>query len=166
MKARAVKSENPVPYLAAAVSTSADDAVIARALDILAARHAPGKALGSPADTVAYLRLTLAEREREFFAVLFLDNRHRVIALDELFSGTIDGASVHPREVVRAALLHNAAAVILTHNHPSGVAEPSSADELITRRLREALGLVDIRVLDHIVVASQGAVSMAERGMI
>ena len=100
------------------------------------------------------------------FACLFLDNRHRVIAFDELFSGTIDGAAVHPREVVKRALGHNAAAVILAHNHPSGVAEPSRADEAITRRLKEALATVEIRVLDHLVVGDGEMVSLAERGLI
>jgi DNA repair protein RadC len=100
------------------------------------------------------------------FACLFLDNRHRVIEYRELFNGTIDGASVHPREVVRQALTANAAAVIFAHNHPSGVAEPSRADELLTRRLKEALALVDIRVLDHLVVGDGDAVSFAERGLL
>ena len=100
------------------------------------------------------------------FACLFLDNRHRVIKYEELFRGTIDGASVHPREVVKRALHHNSAAVILAHNHPSGVAEPSLADEAITRRLKDALSLVDVRVLDHFVVAAGESVSFAERGLL
>jgi DNA repair protein RadC len=100
------------------------------------------------------------------FTCLFLDNRHRVIECEELFRGTIDGASVHPREVVKRALQLNAAALILAHNHPSGVAEPSQADQQLTRRLREALGLVDIRVLDHLVVGDGEAVSFAERGLL
>jgi DNA repair protein RadC len=100
------------------------------------------------------------------FCALFLDNRHRLIACDELFRGTIDGASVHPREVVRQALARNAAAVILAHNHPSGIAEPSQADELITLRLKDALGLVDIRVLDHLIVGDSRCVSLAERGVL
>jgi DNA repair protein RadC len=108
----------------------------------------------------------LATREFETFCLIYLDNRHRLIACEDLFRGTIDGASVHPREVVKEALRHNAAAVILAHNHPSGVAEPSHADELITRRLREALQLVDIRVLDHLIVAGGETVSFAERGLI
>jgi DNA repair protein RadC len=100
------------------------------------------------------------------FAVLFLDTHHRAISYEELFHGTIDGASVHPREVVNAALRHNAAAVILSHNHPSGVAEPSEADRRITQRLKDALALVDVRVLDHFVVATEGSVSFAERGLL
>jgi DNA repair protein RadC len=108
----------------------------------------------------------LRDTPHELFCCLHLDNRHRLIAFDELFRGTIDGASVHPREVVKQALARNAAAVILAHNHPSGVAEPSQADELVTRRLREALQLVDIRVLDHMIVADNGCLSFAERGLI
>jgi DNA repair protein RadC len=126
---------------------------------------ARGDALGSPDDTRRFLSARLRDYPFEVFACLFLDNRHRVIAFEELFRGTIDGASVHPREVVRRALAHNAAAVILAHNHPSGVAEPSRSDEAITRRLREALSLVDIRVLDHVVVGDE-LVSFAERGLL
>jgi DNA repair protein RadC len=100
------------------------------------------------------------------FAVLLLDTRHRLIEYVELFRGTIDGASVHPREVVKLALARNAAAIILAHPHPSGIAEPSAADELITQRLKEALSLVDIRVLDHLVIAGGEAVSLCERGLL
>jgi DNA repair protein RadC len=100
------------------------------------------------------------------FCVLFLTNRHRVIAFEEMFRGTIDGATVHPREVVKQALRLNAAAVILAHNHPSGVSEPSRADEAITRRLRDALALVDIRVLDHLIVGGSEITSLAERGLL
>ncbi|MFZ2207243.1 MAG: DNA repair protein RadC, partial [Porticoccaceae bacterium] len=103
---------------------------------------------------------------REIFVVLFLDTRHRLIATEDLFQGTIDGASVHPREVVRRALFHNAAAVIVGHNHPSGVAEPSADDRRITARLREALALVDVRLLDHFVVGAGQVVSLAERGLL
>ncbi|MBK1671751.1 hypothetical protein CKO35_00260 [Ectothiorhodospira shaposhnikovii] len=124
-----------------------------------------GDAITSPEHTRHYLRAQLRDYPFEVFACLFLDNRHRVIAFEELFRGTIDGASVHPREVVRRALAHNAAAVILSHNHPSGIAEPSRADELITRRLQEALGLIDVRVLDHIIVGDE-LVSLAERGVL
>jgi DNA repair protein RadC len=125
-----------------------------------------GDALTSPDATRRYLASRLRDRPQEVFAALFLDNRHRVIAFEELFFGTIDGASVHPREVVRRALAHNAAALILAHNHPSGVAEPSRADESITRRLKEALALVDIRVLDHLIVGDGEMVSLAERGLV
>jgi len=125
-----------------------------------------GPSLDSPAATRDFLITRLRDTPHELFCCLHLDNRHRLIAFDELFRGTIDGASVHPREVVKQALARNAAAVILVHNHPSGVSEPSQADELITRRLREALQLVDIRVLDHLIVADNGCLSFAERGLL
>jgi DNA repair protein RadC len=125
---------------------------------------ARGAPLTDPEATRRFLIGKLRDLPHEVFACLYLDNRHRVIAFEELFRGTLDGASVHPREVVKATLRHNAAALILAHNHPSGVAEPSDADRLITRRLREALGLVDVRVLDHFVVGDGYAVSFAERG--
>lgn len=124
-----------------------------------------GDPLRSPEDTRAYLRSRLGTYPHEVFAGLFLDNRHRVIQYHELFRGTIDGAAVYPREVVRYALEQNAAAVIFAHNHPSGVAEPSEADISLTRRLKEALGLVDIRVLDHMVVGHGEVISLAERGL-
>ncbi len=124
-----------------------------------------GEVLTSPEATRDYLISRLRDIPYEVFACLFLDNRHRVIAYEELFRGTIDGASVHPREVVKRAFHHNAAAVILAHNHPSGVAEPSQADERITQRLKDALALVDIRVLDHMVIGDK-VVSFAERGLI
>lgn len=125
-----------------------------------------GDAVTSPEATRRYLTARLRHYPNEVFAALFLDNRHRVIAFEELFHGTIDGASVHPREVVRRGLAHNAAAIIFAHNHPSGVAEPSRADEAITRRLKEALALIDIRVLDHLVVGDGAIVSLAERGIV
>lgn len=125
-----------------------------------------GPALEAPQATRAFLVAQLRDRPYEVFCCLHLDNRHRLIAFEELFRGTIDGASVHPREVVKAALARNAAAVILAHNHPSGVAEPSQADELITARLRDALALVDIRVLDHLVVGDGRCMSFAERGLL
>ncbi len=127
---------------------------------------ASGVSLNAPSATREYLKTMLAPQERELFIVLALDNRHRLIASDILFAGTIDGASVHPREVVKCALRHNAAAVIFAHNHPSGVAEASQADELITRRLRDALALVDIRTLDHLVVGAGQTLSFAERGLL
>ncbi len=125
-----------------------------------------GDALTSPAETRSYLSAQLRHKKREVFACLYLDNRHRVLGYEELFFGTIDGASVHPREVVRRCIAHNAAAVILAHNHPSGVAEPSRSDEDITHRLKEALALVDVRVLDHMVVGDGAITSLAERGLI
>lgn len=125
-----------------------------------------GQALTSPAVTREYLQARLGDYPYEVFACLFLDNRHRLIACEELFRGTVNGASVHPREVLRRALAHNAAALILAHNHPSGVAEPSQADIQLTGRLRDALSLVDIRVLDHLVVSPGDWVSLADRGLI
>jgi DNA repair protein RadC len=134
----------------------------------LARRHlaealAGREALKDPSAVRRLLQARLRDRQHETFAALFLDNQHRVIAFDELSQGTIDGASVYPREVIRAALKHGAAAVIFAHNHPSGVAEPSSADRTLTERLKAALAQVDIRVLDHFVVGEQ-VVSFAERG--
>lgn len=124
-----------------------------------------GEAIRSPADTEAFLTARLRDRPHELFCCLYLDNRHRVLAFEELFRGTIDGTSVYPREVVKQALAANAAAVILAHNHPSGVAEPSQADERITRRIRSALELVDIRLLDHLIIGDGTATSLASRGM-
>ena len=122
--------------------------------------------LGSTRDTRDYLQAQLRDRKNEVFCILFLDNRHRVLVFEELFQGTLNGTAVYPREVVMRALKHNAAAVILVHNHPSGVAEPSRADELLTTRLKEALSLVDIRLLDHLVVGDGETVSFSERGLI
>ena len=118
----------------------------------------------SPTAVMQYLQLQLAAKEQEIFSAMFLDTRHRLIEFKKMFFGTIDGASVHPREVVKAALKCNAAAVIFSHNHPSGVAEPSQADIAITGRLKSALALIDVRVLDHIVVTADDCVSLAQRG--
>ena len=125
-----------------------------------------GSVLANPQATRDFLHMRLRDLPHEVFCCLYLDNRHRVLAFEELFRGTIDGASVHAREVVKRALAHNAAAVILSHNHPSGVAEPSQADEIITRRLKAALELVDIRLLDHLVVGDSQCESFAERGLL
>jgi len=125
-----------------------------------------GPPLTSPADTVDYLKHALGSRRREIFQCLFLDTRHRVIQNDELFQGSIDGACVYPRVVAERALRYNAAAVIVAHNHPSGVAEPSLADQAITRRLKDALALFEIRLLDHFVIGDGEPVSMAARGMV
>lgn len=124
-----------------------------------------GPVLASPKATRDFLTARLRDLEHEVFCCLYLDKRHRLIQFEELFRGTIDGASVHPREIVKLALRRNAAAVIVAHNHPSGVAEPSQADELITQRVKEALSLVDIRLLDHIIVGEGVSVSLAERGL-
>jgi DNA repair protein RadC len=144
---------------------------IIRALPELARRYfeasvVPGEAIRSPSDTEAYLQARLRHLGHELFCCLYLDNRHRVLRFDEMFRGTIDGTSVYPREVVKEALAVNAAAVILAHNHPSGVAEPSQADERITKRLKSALELVDIRLLDHLIIGDGQATSMASRGLL
>ena len=125
-----------------------------------------GEAIRSPADTETFLMARLRDRPHEVFCCLYLDNRHRVLLFEELFRGTIDGTSIYPREVVKQALAVNAAAIILAHNHPSGVAEPSQADERITRRLKSALELVDIRLLDHLIIGDGAATSLARRGLI
>jgi len=122
-------------------------------------------ALSSPQAVRDYLRLQLASREYEVFMAVFLDTQNRVITMEELFRGTLRETSVYPREVVKRALQLNASALIFAHNHPSGVAEPSRADEAITRTLKQALALVDVRVLDHFIVAAGGGVSLAERGL-
>lgn len=125
-----------------------------------------GNALTSPDLTRRYLASQLRIHDFEVFACLLLDNQHRIIRFEELFRGTIDGASVYPREVVKKALAYNAAAVIFAHNHPSGVAEPSEADQHITQKLKQALSLVDIRVLDHFIVGDGDAFSFAEHGLL
>ncbi len=143
-----------------------DEEVVAAALRIVASRLLHSSPLMSPRHSREYVSLRFSGLEYEVFSCLYLDNRHRVIAFEELFRGTIDGSIVHPREVVKQALVHNAAAVIFAHNHPSGVAEPSTADELITQRLKHSLALVDIQVLDHLVVGGGVVESFAERGLL
>lgn len=140
--------------------------ILAAAEDILARRLERDGALGNPRDTVDFLRMRIGHLPHEEFHIVYLDNRHRVLGVEKLFNGTVDGASVHPREVVRAVLRANAQAVILAHNHPSGVPEPSAADRAITKTLREALALIEVRVLDHIVIGATSSVSFAERGLL
>lgn len=136
-----------------------------RALNILERQlREPGTAFTSASATRDWLRLQLAGEEREVFMVLFLDNQNRLIAHEILFTGTVSHTEVHPREVVKAALKHNAAAVIVAHNHPSGLAEPSQADRRLTERLKQVLDLVDIRLLDHLVVGGMEITSFTERG--
>lgn len=142
-----------------------------RALPELARRYFAeslpcGETIRSPADTEAFLQAHMRHLDHELFCCLFLDNRHRVLRFDELFRGTIDGTSVYPREVVKEALAVNAAALILAHNHPSGTAETSQADERITKRLKSALELVDIRLLDHLIIGDGTATSLASRGLL
>lgn len=146
-----------------------DDEIILKALHILNRRVSKQDLLTSPDDVKNYLIMraaTLEDPNREVFSVLYLDSQHRLITVQDEFVGTISQTSVYPREIVRAALRHGAAAVVLTHNHPSGNVEPSKADEILTQTLKSTLALVDVRVLDHIVVAGGQAVSMAERGLI
>ena len=136
------------------------------AADILLENLAGQENLTKPEDAARFLQLSLAQEQNEHFAALFLNNKHQVLSFERLFSGTIDGAAVYPRVVVQKALECNASAVIFAHNHPSDNCEPSEADRSITRRLSDALGLVDIRVLDHFVVSRSSWVSLAERGWI
>ncbi len=141
-----------------------EDKILAKAVRILDGRHRTGDPVTSPSQAGGYFRLRLAGARREIFAVMFLDCRHRVIAVEELFYGTIDTSAVYPRDVVRRALELDTVAVMFAHNHPSGDTEPSAADRALTTRLREALALVDVRVLDHLVVGTGGYTSFAERG--
>ncbi|UTA47998.1 DNA repair protein RadC [Simiduia sp. 21SJ11W-1] len=141
-------------------------AVLEMARRHLAAAMAVGDVLSNPQAVRDFLTSQLRHRDREVFALLLLDNRHRVLTFTELFEGTLDGASVYPREVVKAVLAAGAAAVILVHNHPSGVAEPSQADIAITQRLKSALALVDVRVLDHLIVGDGYCASLAELGLL
>lgn len=148
-------------YLPASV-----DQILEAARQVIDQKMQRGELFDAPATVRKYLCTKLAGFDYEVFAVLFLDTRHRMIEYVEMFRGTIDGASVHPREVVKEALRCNAAAVILSHNHPSGNPEPSAADRALTERLKQALGLVDVRVLDHVIVAGDTSLSLAERGLI
>ena len=145
---------------------NSDDQLIAEALAILGRRMRATDQLSSPGAVRDYLRLLLANREHEVFVVVFLDAQHRVLQCEELFRGTLTQTSVYPREVVKAVLLANAASVIFAHNHPSGLSEPSRADELLTRELKTALALIDVRVLDHFVIAGAESLSFAERGLL
>ncbi len=140
--------------------------IVRMAKQLLNRRFAKGRSISVPGDAVNFLNMKLSSLEHEVFSLIFMDNRHKVIQYEQMFRGTIDSASVYPREVVKRALQLNAAAVILAHNHPSGNSEPSKSDEHITQRLVDALKLVDIRVLDHVVIGGDQNVSMAERGMI
>ena len=142
------------------------DQTIRRALRILESRMRTGEVLSSPDAVRDYLRLRIAGLEYEVFMCVFLDAQNRVITAEEMFRGTLTQTSVYPREIVKAALLNNAAGVIFAHNHPSGMAEPSHADELLTRTLKDALAMVDCRVLDHFIVAGTGILSFAERGLL
>ena len=143
-----------------------DDHLIAQALAILSRRMRVKAHLDSPGAVRDYLRLSLADKEHEVFVVVLLDAQNRVLACEEMFRGTLTQASIYPREIVKSALAANAAAVIFAHNHPSGISEPSRADELLTQQLKAALALVDVKVLDHFVIAGDEFVSFAERGLL
>ena len=166
------KNVPPARSLSAGVQETAypygwtESEIIAEALNIISRRMRVGSILSNPTTTRDFLRLHFAGMEHELFTVVFLDNRHRVIGVEDMFRGTIDGASVHPREVVKRCLQLNAAACVFAHNHPSGVAEPSQADEIITRRLKAALDLIEVRVLDHLIVGGTNVESFAERGLL
>jgi DNA repair protein RadC len=140
------------------------ESVVALALAVMERKHRRGKSFTSPTDTIAHFRLRLAELDFEVFEIAFLDNRNRIIAIETLFRGTIDGASVHPREVLKDVIHYQAAAVLFIHNHPSGICEPSAADRRITERLREMLKMIDVRVIDHIIVSAEDSYSFAEHG--
>ena len=148
------------------LSASEQTQLISLALEALEQLHQPGNLFTNPELTRSYLQLQLEHEKNEVFGVMFLDNRNRLIANEVLFTGTVDGASVYPRVVAQKALEKNAVALIFYHNHPSGNPEPSQADIQITERLKQALALVDIRVLDHFIVANEGSVSFGERGLI
>tara|TARA_R110002073_G_scaffold39625_6_gene112949 strand:- start:427 stop:873 length:447 start_codon:yes stop_codon:yes gene_type:complete len=146
--------------------TTKEQNVINQAKEILSREFMREAVLTSSSATKEYLKLHFAGLEHEMFVVVFLDNQHQVIAIENMFRGTIDGAAVYPREVVKRSLELNAAALLLAHNHPSGVSEPSMADKNITKKLKDAAGLLDVRVLDHLVVGDDTVVSFAERGLI
>ncbi|MBL4571810.1 MAG: DNA repair protein RadC [Gammaproteobacteria bacterium] len=146
--------------------TTKEQIVINQAKEILSREFMREAVLTSSSATKEYLKLHFAGLEHEMFVVVFLDNQHQVIAIEDMFRGTIDGAAVYPREVVKRSLELNAAALLLAHNHPSGVSEPSMADKNITKKLKDAAGLLDVRVLDHLVVGDDTVVSFAERGLI
>ncbi|NMX32778.1 DNA repair protein RadC [Pseudomonas sp. WS 5413] len=149
-------------YVMESPVTEAD--ILRMAQQLAMSRLSKGRALTEPKQVFSHLQTLLQYHEHEVFALLLLDTKHRVIGFQELFRGTLDGASVYPREVVKIALEHNAAAVILVHNHPSGDPEPSNADRHLTTTLKDALNMVGTRTLDHIVVGSEGCISLAERG--
>lgn len=156
---------NPSTLLASTALPLPAQRTVKRALSLLEKYlREPGAAFTSTGAARDWLRLQLAGLEREVFVVVYLDNQHRLLACETLFTGSIRSTEVHPREVVKVALRHNAAAVILAHNHPSGMAEPSQADRVITDRVKTALALVDVHVLDHLIIGGLDVVSFAERG--
>lgn len=161
-----MQSETAAPYTATRITDAAEDAVIADALSILAKRFHRLNPLTSPKTAQEFLTLRYATEEREIFAVVHMDNQHRVLELEDVSFGTVDATAVYPREIVKSALKRNTAAVMLVHNHPSGVATPSEADKLITARIAQALELVGVRVIDHMVIGGANAYSFADHGLI
>jgi len=168
------RSENQAAYKvvkadtgSAAIQKQHDDGIIAEALGILEGRmRTPGKPFDAPDAVKAYLSLAIGEKPHEVFGVLFLDVQNRLLAFEEMFQGTLTQTSVYPREVVLRALHHQASAVVLSHNHPSGAVQPSRADEVLTQTLKTTLALIDVRVIDHVIVSHSQALSMAERGLL
>ncbi|HQU07589.1 MAG: hypothetical protein B7X04_01420 [Parcubacteria group bacterium 21-54-25] len=159
---RRVETDGPCT----AIRELTPDEVIGEAKRIIKARFRRGRRIAQPRDAEDYLILTLGDREQEVFSCLYLDQRHRVISCDLMAFGTLAEARVYPREIVKRAILYNASSIIFAHNHPSGVAEPSKDDEALTRRLSDALRLIDVRVLDHFVVGGGETVTFAERGLL
>ena len=157
--------EGPAPYSGLAEKLS-EEQILKRAESILFKRFERSCYLTSPEATRRYLTTHFADKTREVFSLIFMDSQHGVLGIEDLFTGTIDSASVYPREIVKDALSHEAAAVIFAHNHPSGTAEPSTADQHITTRINTALETIDIRVLDHLVIGGTVTVSFAERGLL
>lgn len=171
-----VKSEECATYKVAVAGQRAgkstrymqwEDGIIAKALEITEARLLkPKEELGSPGDSAAFLTLRMAPLEHEVFACVWLNAQNRAVAYEEMFRGTLTQTAVYPREVVKRAMHHNASAVVFAHNHPSGICAPSSADEQLTRELKKALAMVDVRVVDHIIVGGTDTFSFAEKGLI
>lgn len=159
-------STNFVRDAANGLASVPDSEIIEAALKILSKRMSRGSLLASPRAARDYLALRFGQVEHEVFSAIYLTKRHQVIACEELFRGTLDGASVHPRIVVKQALRHNAAALLISHNHPSGQVTPSQADEFITSRLKAALDLIDVKLIDHVVVAGGDTMSFAESGLL
>lgn len=159
-----MRADKPKCYTVNGVVTECE--ILQMALKLIGRRFAKRRAFTDPNEVKAYLAVKLSGLEHETFNLIFLNNKHRLLSFEAMFKGTIDGASVYPREVAKRSLELNAAAVIFVHNHPSGDAEPSNADIVITKRLKDALDLVDVRVLDHFIVGGSNVVSIAERGLL
>ena len=166
MNTNTAHSEDPAPYLVDALGAYSDETIIARAIAILGRNLQAREAFASPTAVKHFCQLQLARLNHEVFGVLFLDVQNRLIEFREMFRGTLTQTSVYPREVVKECLQLNCAAVVFTHNHPSGSTAPSRADEHLTQTLKAALALIDVRVLDHVIVSTMDTYSMAERGQL